>query len=404
MTKILIICGLKVFPVASGGQVRTGGFAAALARMGYDVSLYSLTGRRPDYTGYRPWRENFRIDTIEPRLTEETYLGAGPAITHAVTRYMGHARYWQVDLLRSGRIPARLRQALQGADAIVSDHAFIPRVPGPWAGKPWYLLSHQLEYRLLEQGSEKLKRYADRMREDERRIPREFDDVFACADEDRDFFLAADPTKSLKVPLVRCGVDPTQYRWTQPMRSATRAELGLKEDERLLVFSGSNYAPNNEALEQLRQFARAHASFLGQHRLRFLVLGSVERNPYRDGAIIATGRVAQVLPYFAAADAGINPVVRGAGANVKLFEYMAAGLPVLSTQFGVRGSNLEPGRDFVAFEPDTLRDALEYYANAHDAAGWREHAAGVWERHRGSCDIGELVRAAVAQAMNFPLP
>ena len=404
MTKILIVCGLRVFPVASGGQVRTGGFAAALARMGYEVTLYSLTGRRPDYAAYRPWRENYRVDVIEPRLREETYLGARPAITHAVTRYLGHARYWQVEMLRSGRIPRRLHDALLACDAVVSDHAFIPRIPGPWSAKPWFLLSHQLEYRLLEQGSARLQTYAARMLADEQRIPLEFDDVFACADEDREFFRAADAAHVLSVPLVRCGVDPLLYRWTPQLRDRTRAELGVAPDERLLVFSGSSYAPNNEALEGLKEFARTQSSFLAQHRLRFLVLGSVERNAYREGAIIATGRVAEVLPYFAAADAGLNPVVRGAGANVKLFEYMAAGLPVLSTVFGVRGSNLVAGSDYIAFEPGGLREALEYYATAYDGAGWRAQAALVWERHRASCDIGELVRSAIAQARHFPAP
>ena len=37
-----------------------------------------------------------------------------------------------------------------------------------------------------------------------------------------------------------------------------------------------------------------------------------------------TGPVPEVLPYFAASDAGLNLVTRGSGSNVKLFEYLAA--------------------------------------------------------------------------------
>jgi glycosyltransferase involved in cell wall biosynthesis len=38
-------------------------------------------------------------------------------------------------------------------------------------------------------------------------------------------------------------------------------------------------------------------------------------------------------------DYAINPMFSGAGTNVKMFEYMAAGLPIISTPFGVRGIN-----------------------------------------------------------------
>ncbi len=54
--------------------------------------------------------------------------------------------------------------------------------------------------------------------------------------------------------------------------------------------------------------------------------------------------VPEVASYLAAADAGLNAITWGSGSNVKLFEYLAARLPVISTEFGVRGSGLKPGR------------------------------------------------------------
>ncbi len=44
-----------------------------------------------------------------------------------------------------------------------------------------------------------------------------------------------------------------------------------------------------------------------------------------------------------AADVGLNPVTTGGGSNVKLPAYLAAGLPVVTTAFGLRGySDLRP--------------------------------------------------------------
>lgn len=401
LTQIVILSGLRVHPVASGGQLRTVGVASALARLGYRVEIHSLTGRRPDYAAWRPWQSNHQVEQLEPGVCEITYLGLEPAVRHALSQWLGYPRLWMQAMVRAGRLPARLRAALRAADAVIADHAYIPRAPGAPGNPPWYLLSHQLEHRLLEQGPPAMRRRAPDMRVHEAGIPGSFTDVFACTEEDRDFFLAHAAPGTLRAPIVRCGVDPRHYAWTPDLRERTRAELGVASDERVLMFAGSAYAPNLEALADLKAFAREESAFLAEQRVRFLVLGAMERQPYRDGAVIATGRVPEVLPYFAAADAGLNPIVRGAGANVKLFEYMAAGLPVISTVFGVRGSELSP-EDYVAFEPGALRAAISRFAAERTAAQWRDHAAGVWARHRASCDIELLVRAALERARDFP--
>jgi len=108
-----------------------------------------------------------------------------------------------------------------------------------------------------------------------------------------------------------------------------------------------------------------------------------------------------VTPYFAAADAGLNPIVRGSGANVKLFEYLATRLPVISTAFGVRGTDLQPGIDYLEYEPSGLRQALDAFVDDRTPAEWRAFAEAVWSRHHASCDIQDLVHAAVAQRPEF---
>jgi glycosyltransferase involved in cell wall biosynthesis len=50
-----------------------------------------------------------------------------------------------------------------------------------------------------------------------------------------------------------------------------------------------------------------------------------------------TGPVDDILPYFRAADVAVNPMTEGSGVNLKLLEYLAAGLPTISTPFGMRG-------------------------------------------------------------------
>jgi glycosyltransferase involved in cell wall biosynthesis len=44
------------------------------------------------------------------------------------------------------------------------------------------------------------------------------------------------------------------------------------------------------------------------------------------------------------ADVALNPMLSGSGTNLKMLDYLAAGIPVISTPYGARGLQLESGR------------------------------------------------------------
>lgn len=399
--RILFVSGFRIFPTQTGAHLRTGGIARALARLGYQVLIYSLGGRRNDY--HLPWRTPGRdVVEIEKNLTEETNLGLGFGILQAVARRLDYPRVWQYELLRRGLIPAGLRRALDEADLIICDSSWCPRIPGPWSRKPWFMLSHNLESRLLEHTARRHRQFAPWMHRVEAAAAGTFHDIFPCAEDDLQFFRSHDPSARLRLPLIRCGVDPSVYASPPETRARVRAELGLSDADRLLIFSGSRFEPNLDALRVLREFCRTEAEFLARERVHILVLGSVCEAPARAGALIATGRVPESIPYFAAADAGLNPMSLGSGANVKLFEYLAARLPILSTAFGVRGTDLQPHIDYVPFEIPDLKSAIQAFVS-RSRQQWRTHAEAVWARHRVDCDIQILVANAIAQLPEFEL-
>jgi glycosyl transferase family 1 len=398
---IVLLSGFRIFPTSTGGHIRSASIARALARMGHRVLIYSLAGRQGDYSLGGVFGRSFRLDLIESNLSEETNLGLGYGVLQTVARRLDFPRVWQHALMRRGIVPRRLKAALTDADVVLADMPWCPPVPGPWRGKPWFMISHNLEFRLLEQGTPRHRRFATWMRDIESAAPNDYRDIFACADEDREFFRAHDRRGRLKLPFLRGGVDPSAYTVPPGTRERFRAALGVSEADTLLVFAGSGFGPNLEALEALRAFSREHAEFLARERVYFLLLGSMTPGASRDGALIATGRVPEVAPYFAAGDAGLNPVTRGSGANVKLFEYLAARLPVISTLFGVRGTALQPDVDFLEYAPDTLRTVIERFLRSRTREDWRRHADDVWRRHQKICDIQELVRDAVADLPEF---
>jgi glycosyltransferase involved in cell wall biosynthesis len=401
-TRVLLISGFRIFPCQTGGHLRSGGIARALARMGYSVRIYSLGGRNSDYRDRSVRAQGFRFDAIEPGLDEETHLGLGFGVLQAIGRRLNIPRVWQYYLMKVGLIPKRLRNAIAASDVVLSDMPWCAKISGKWHTRQWFLMSHNLEHRLLAQGGWIARCFAGWMRGIERRAAACYVDIFACAEEDQAFYKGSDSTGRLAVPIIGCGVDPNAYQVPQGTRSEVRSSLGLSEDDTALVFSGSKWGPNQDALEALRAFCREHARYLLERRVYVLILGSILDHPVREGALIGTGRVPETIPYFAASDAGLNPVTSGSGANVKLFEYLAARLPVISTGFGVRGSGLERDRDFLHFEMPALRNAIETFLTRRTRPQWREFAEDVWMRHRNICDITELVRDSVNAVPAFP--
>ncbi len=391
--KIVILSSFRIFPAETGGQLRTAVFAKALARLGHEVRVYAIAGRREDYRSRGDTR--FRIDAIEPNLTEEIHLGLVFGILQALTRVLGLPRVWVPVLLWLGWVPRRLRDALEWADVCVSDMPWSRPVSPFDRSKPWLLLSHNMEHRLLEQGRRRERIFAAPIKRLEAAVPTRYRGVFTCAADDHRFYEAHDAAHQCRLTPVGCAVDAGAYRSPPGMREAMRAELGVADDETLFIFSGSSFQPNVDALAWLSQFNAAHAPFLAEQRVRFLVVGTMSRTAWREGAIIATGRVQEIVPYFSAADAGLNPVIWGSGANVKLFEYIAARLPVMSTQFGVRGSSLVPTRDFHHFEHDDFRERLVEWNTLRDRQGWNAFAEAAWQRHQDEVDIQRVLEKAL---------
>jgi glycosyltransferase involved in cell wall biosynthesis len=119
--------------------------------------------------------------------------------------------------------------------------------------------------------------------------------------------------------------------------------------------------------------------------------------PLPPANVLLVGRVsdAELRVWLAAADVGLNPMVSGSGTNLKMLEYAAAGVPILSTPFGGRGGILEAGRHYRAAEiadfPRALGELLapaateerasmvaQARARAIHAGDWRAIAERMW--------------------------
>lgn len=389
--RVLILCGSPVFPAVTGGAVHTLSMARALVALGHQVTIYAFAGRQELY---RKLSGDIRED-IEPGLVQFIHMGLLNGVLQAVFRRLGAPRVWQYRLMRWGWVPASLRKTVAESAVVLADMPHTVPWPGANQERPWVLISHDLTWKKLAQQRLRRERYwTGWMRRVEAAAPKLYEDIIPITEEDRDFFRQHADGRALKLPIVGSSVDPDAYRVAPDARQRIRAELGVADDERLIVFSGSRFLPNEEALDGIRRYAAAREAWLAEHRVRFLIVGSIVATPFREGAVIAVGRVPEIAPYFAAADAGINPVISGTGANIKLFEYLAVRLPVISTVFGVRGTPFQAGIDYLACEHADYDAALQLLVS-RDVAAWQHYAESVWQRHKQECDIREQVKAAV---------
>lgn len=235
--------------------------------------------------------------------------------------------------------------------------------------------------------------------------------VLACSHEDRSLF-----HRLYDVPFARTTVVPngTFTSRLAPAdadgRRAAKARLGL-EGRTVAVFLGSAYGPNVEAA---RFLISKLAPWLPQ--VTFAICGGVGA-ALEAGVLDAAGpnvrvtgalREAQKADYLAAADLALNPMFSGSGTNVKMLDYLAAGLPVVATPVGARGIGQGGEEAFLVCEPADFERGVRRlaedpaYAQSLAEAG-RRLAEGRYSWERISASLGQLLRRRW-QTLGQPAP
>jgi glycosyltransferase involved in cell wall biosynthesis len=159
--------------------------------------------------------------------------------------------------------------------------------------------------------------------------------VTACSAQDlerlRNLYGCAD---SQTLAVVPNGIDIAATPFREAARTAHRRSL-LGVTQPLALFMGSAHGPNIDAARVVFETAERLPN------VHFLLLGSVchvVETWERPANVGLAGVVSDVEKacWLDICDVGLNPVISGSGTNLKLIEYAAAGVPVVSTDFGSR--------------------------------------------------------------------
>lgn len=254
--------------------------------------------------------------------------------------------------------------------------------------------------------------WARRRREFEARAVARAGLTVTCTDEDAARMRELHGAPSEKLVTVPNGWDETAI--TAPdaaARARARAAFGFGADDHVALFLGSDVPHNRAAVATLVERVMPALAGTGA---RLLVAGTVSRMlaGRRESWLVTHPGAVDIAPVLHAADAGLNPVAMGAGSNVKLPTYLAAGLAVVTTPAGLRGYPRLRAHVTCA-DVDDFAEALRARPLGWNARGeampadvrahaWGELGAALGhelERRLGARDAGETAGRTAAGGM-----
>lgn len=205
----------------------------------------------------------------------------------------------------------------------------------------------------------------------ERKICSEAHEILVCSEDDGLLF-----SSLFKVPLSKMTVVPNGVFSkkiippnNEEQRAAAKKQLGFKGP--VVLFMGSNYGPNIEGAHYI-----VDCLSVSSEDVTFVIAGgvghdkSLVKKAKNFHNVTVTGFIEEKdkMTYLHAADFAINPMFRGSGTNIKMFDFMAAGLPVITTSIGARGIVSESGNGvLVTIKEDFPRKVAQLLKQNYDS-------------------------------------
>jgi len=372
--RILWVKANKIFPVHSGGDLRSFHILQELARR-HEVTFLSYYDGAVD--------ERYERE-VEERLPGALCVCTGNRKDSTMARgldYLTHAlddAPYAVGRFASAIVRKELKRCLAEPepDVVVCDFLdaainFPERLTAPSV-----LFQHNVESEIWRRhaeaetnGAKRLlyRRECRRMLSYEKVAVRKFHHVIAVSEHDRR--LMSEWVDAARITVVPTGVDLQQYG---PENSGC-------EPEPLVMFTGAmDWEPNIDAMEYFcRDIWPGVRAAVPAARLRV-----VGRNPGRrvldlaSDSVEVTGRVPSVVEHLQQAAVVVVPLRIGGGTRLKIYEAMAAGKAVVSTTVGAEGLDVHDGRDIIlADSPQAFRDSVVALLQDRDLRRRYERAA-----------------------------
>ena len=362
-TKVVVVDMQPITPAVGGGRLRLLGLYHNLGKEFSTtyVGTYDWRGPKPRHNKLTPSLQEILLPLSDQHFTLSEWwkvLAGGRNVIDITFDWMTFS---------SPRYCNEVRRRAQNADVVIFSHPWAYPVARDVLDDKRQLIiydSHNVEGFLRTElyeddyvGTEIAKHVVSL----EYELVHRADRVLACSAEDARLFEHVYEIDASRINVIPNGVFIDEIKPASESRSE-QAKSSLEVEGNATIFVGSAYGPNVEgACFIIDKLAPAVPE------LTFLLCGSVtesddiqRRKSHLPANVRLVGPFAQQDKdmLLAASDSAINPMFSGSGTNIKMFDYLAAGLPVVTTAVGARGIQAGEREEFIIASSEGFPQAL----------------------------------------------
>jgi glycosyltransferase involved in cell wall biosynthesis len=360
--KLVSLSTYPVYPPKGGGQARVYYLCRELSKE-FDVHVVCLVdgGQKP---AVHHVNDHYIVEYVPADGTycEKDWAlykaGGIPTTDVAIVGYHEHAPSFV----------KAARTAMSNADVVVAEQPYTYIIAKRFAANQVRIYNSQNVELILKQQMFRESSVRDVVLEwteqAERLACEDADLIVFCSNSDKDNMALVYPTaKSQRSIIVENGAASETISYLSSTERRSLKER-IFSGPRIGIFVASWHQPNIEAVRHLDTIAARTPHIL------YFVVGTVgayfmESGEIASKNIVFTGLVSAEEKdlLLQVADFAVNPMSTGSGTNIKMFDYLASGLPLVSTDVGTRGIELPSGFAEIT-TIDNFPAAIERAANA----------------------------------------
>ncbi|MGH1462398.1 MAG: glycosyltransferase family 4 protein [Neptuniibacter sp.] len=345
--KIVVALNFSVWPPQGGGQSRVYNLYKSISEVAdvVIVSLGEVTSEQKKLQLSQGFYEHAVPLSAEQHAADNQMnqdLGVSVTDISAISNYK-----------LSGNYLNALRTESDDADLVIASHPYLYyAIRDVYRGPIWYD-AHNVELDMkaavLKSAGQQSEIYLNQVRQVEQLCCEESEQVLVCSNEDGERLKQLYQLDIDKVLPVANGVSLNSTPFTAlSARLSNKKRLGL-EGHFTALFMGSWHGPNIESVEYIKSFAEQTPE------IDYVIFGSVcshqvcdqlPANVHKLGLLSESEK--QI--WMSSVDLALNPMTSGSGTNLKMLDYAAAGIPIITTAFGNRGLNFVAGKHVVVAE------------------------------------------------------
>ena len=339
-SKITVVTTYPIYPPRGGGQNRIFYLYKELSKT-MSVDIVCLVNHDQKYKKTKIAKNLYEIrvpkSNTHQTKEQDIYHNAGIPITDIAMLFLYE---------ETPQFIEEIKKSTATSSYVITSHPYTYPLLKKYTNIPIINESHNVEYLLKKQMLQDSK-YNQKLLKElfdvEKKACIETNLTIVCSQEDGEEFeklYGFDTSKALVVPN---GVDLNTVPYiNEKKREQFKKSINI-DQEKLVLFIGSWHQPNIESVEKIFTIAKKLPNY------NFLIMGTVanyfqseNKMHLKPKNVGFTGMLNDTEKEYllSTADIAINPMLTGSGTNLKMLDYMANGIPVLSTKIGARGLDI----------------------------------------------------------------